>query len=63
MKLQYLLDIAILAAILLPVTHYTTYAQMAVDATVDIEADSSNAASGKSYDPKELTIGKGTTVT
>ena len=36
---------------------------MTVDTTVDIEADSSNAASGKSYDPKELTIGKGTTVT
>ncbi|MFY3741942.1 MAG: plastocyanin [Candidatus Nitrosomirales archaeon] len=63
MKLQYVLGMTILTTLLLPITHYSAYAVMEVDTTVDIEAASSDANSGKSFDPKELTIGKGTSVT
>jgi len=63
MNLLCTLRIVVLTALLLPVTHYSAYAVMEVDTTVDIEAASSDANSGKSYEPKELTIGKGTTVT
>ncbi len=63
MKLQYMLAITILTTLLLPIAHYSAHAVMEVDTTVDIEAASSDANSGKSFDPKELTISKGTTVT
>src|SRR5574341_2244693 len=63
MKLEYVLIVTILTTLLLPIVHYGAYAVMEVDTTVDIEANSADANSGKSFDPKELTIGKGTAVT
>ncbi len=63
MKFQYLLSIAIITTLLLPIAHYNANAVMELDTTVDIEATSADANSGKSFDPKELTIGKGTEVT
>jgi len=66
MKLQYALGIAVLTAILLPVFHYSTYAQMAVDTTVTILTGSQTAgceAEDKCWDPSTLTVPEGTAVT
>jgi plastocyanin len=63
MKLQYIFCFAILSTLLLPMTNSNIYAVIELDTTVDIEAGSADANSGKSYDPKDLTIGKGTRVT
>ncbi|GEM_PF-5361671 len=50
MKLLYMLNMAFLTGLFLPITHYSAYAAMEVDTTVDVKADSANAARGKSYD-------------
>jgi plastocyanin len=61
-----MLGVAILTAVLLPMTHYTSYAQMPIDTTVTILAGSQTAGcevEDKCWDPSALTVPMGTTVT